>query len=521
MVDLKSFDIATSVTDSLIELFDMMLSLELTLADDQESEAFDGNKIAGSVDLAGRVLGRLVISVSEEFSHFMTAAMLDITIDEAKNEESIKDVISEVCNIVGGNLKSAFCDVGLTCKLSPPSFTTGDDFKIESLNVARYEKFVFSYQEHRVIVEVGVKVGEPADLDDQGVPIEEAPFKPVEIEAVEEFDVHTPITDSITEVFDMMLDMSLKPSDKDLKTTLMESGSRIVGGVSFVGALMGAIHLQFTEPFSRKMTAAMLGIEEEEVESVDEVKDVISEVCNIVGGNLKSKFCDADMMCTLSTPSFTSGSDFMIETQNMVRYERISFLHEDNSVFIELVLKVEEGVEDAGGKTGEKPTTSPPPPAETGDEVISQEAIDALLQAESSKEPPAEAAPAVEPEPQPVEKDAPADTGEPKEGADAAAPAAGEGKALNLDYILDVPTEITIELGHTRRRIDEVLKLGRGAVVPLNKLEGEPVDILVNNTLIARGVVIVEGEKYGIRVTEIVDRTERIESLLGIDGLKK
>jgi flagellar motor switch protein FliN/FliY len=68
-------------------------------------------------------------------------------------------------------------------------------------------------------------------------------------------------------------------------------------------------------------------------------------------------------------------------------------------------------------------------------------------------------------------------------------------------------------LGRTKRRVQELLKMGQGYVVGLNQLEGEPVDILVNETLVAKGEVLVEKEKYGIRIVEVVSRAERVKSL--------
>ena len=83
----------------------------------------------------------------------------------------------------------------------------------------------------------------------------------------------------------------------------------------------------------------------------------------------------------------------------------------------------------------------------------------------------------------------------------------------NIEFILDIPIEITVQLGHTRMLIDEMLKLGQGSVIELSKLAGETLDVLANQRLIARGEVVVVDEKYGIRLTEIVSHTERIESL--------
>lgn len=81
-----------------------------------------------------------------------------------------------------------------------------------------------------------------------------------------------------------------------------------------------------------------------------------------------------------------------------------------------------------------------------------------------------------------------------------------------LDLVLDVPLRVTVELGRTRMQIRDVLELGKGSVVELDKLAGEPVDLLVNGKLIARGEVVVIDENFGIRVTDIVSPAERFSS---------
>lgn len=86
-------------------------------------------------------------------------------------------------------------------------------------------------------------------------------------------------------------------------------------------------------------------------------------------------------------------------------------------------------------------------------------------------------------------------------------------QASGLDLILDVPLRVTVELGRTRMPIRDVLELGKGSVVELNKLVGEPVDMLVNGKLIAKGEVVVIDENFGIRVTDIVSPMERFNSL--------
>ncbi|MEW6386685.1 MAG: flagellar motor switch protein FliN [Thermodesulfobacteriota bacterium] len=97
----------------------------------------------------------------------------------------------------------------------------------------------------------------------------------------------------------------------------------------------------------------------------------------------------------------------------------------------------------------------------------------------------------------------------------AVSPAEGEKDSEHptLDLILDVPLEITAELGRTRMIIHDLLQLGQGSVIELNKLAGEPLEILVNQKLIARGEVVVVNEKFGIRLTDIISPMERIKQL--------
>ncbi len=87
------------------------------------------------------------------------------------------------------------------------------------------------------------------------------------------------------------------------------------------------------------------------------------------------------------------------------------------------------------------------------------------------------------------------------------------GAPHNIDMLLDVALPISIELGRTHMPIQDILKLGPGSVVELSKLAGEPVDLLVNNKMIARGEVVIVDENFGIRVTSMVSQEDRIKSL--------
>ena len=88
-------------------------------------------------------------------------------------------------------------------------------------------------------------------------------------------------------------------------------------------------------------------------------------------------------------------------------------------------------------------------------------------------------------------------------------PPAGPG----MEFILDIPLEITVELGRTHMVINDLLKLGQGSVIQLTKLAGETLEIHANQRLIAKGEVVEVNEKYGVRLTEIVSHAERVEKL--------
>jgi flagellar motor switch protein FliN/FliY len=87
------------------------------------------------------------------------------------------------------------------------------------------------------------------------------------------------------------------------------------------------------------------------------------------------------------------------------------------------------------------------------------------------------------------------------------------GGGDNLDLLLDIPLEITIELGRTKMLINDLLKLGQGSVIELAKEAGDTLEILANNRLIAKGDVVVVNKKYGIRLTEVISPVERVEKL--------
>lgn len=88
-----------------------------------------------------------------------------------------------------------------------------------------------------------------------------------------------------------------------------------------------------------------------------------------------------------------------------------------------------------------------------------------------------------------------------------------QAETKNLDMLLDIPLQVTVELGRTKRSVKDILELTSGSIIELDKLAGEPVDILVNNRLIAQGEVVVIDENFGVRVTDIISQSDRIKKL--------
>ncbi len=83
----------------------------------------------------------------------------------------------------------------------------------------------------------------------------------------------------------------------------------------------------------------------------------------------------------------------------------------------------------------------------------------------------------------------------------------------DLDIILDIPLNVTVELGKVKMPVNELLQLGQGSIIELSKQVGEPLDIYVNNKLVAKGEVVILDEKFGIRVADIINPAERVRSL--------
>jgi len=84
---------------------------------------------------------------------------------------------------------------------------------------------------------------------------------------------------------------------------------------------------------------------------------------------------------------------------------------------------------------------------------------------------------------------------------------------MDLDFILDIPLELSVELGKTKMLVNDLLQLGQGSIIELNKLAGESLEVYINHKLIAKGEVVVVNEKFGVRLTDVITPIDRVKSL--------
>ena len=463
MSDIENFDIRSHIIDAIVDGFNTMVSMEVEFFDSEPPDTTGTGRLVATVNFAGNVVGLINIQVDSALIGLMMAGMRDVGPAEVEDDGEIKSLLAEISNIVGGNLKFALNDAGYRCAISTPSFTHGTDFTIKSLKMEGVERFIFTHQENYIFVEVSLNTRRASgDGDEVGTPDALAQLSDADISKINAPDINTRVSEAVIDVFDTMLSLKLEPADA--VTTESLEGIRNAGSVSFVGDATGMVSIHVADSFSREMAVEMLGMKVEEIEGDEEIRDMLAEMVDIVGGNLKSAFADAGLMCALSAPSFTSGTDFKIEALDMKNYERFAFSCGENIIFVEMGVNVSDQPQ-----ISEKPN-------ETKAAKPEQPSIQA-------------------------EKKAPAETQYSKTPED-----------VDLDLLLDVPLEIKVELGRTRIKFQKLQNLIPGSAIKLIKLAGDPVDILVNDTLIARGEVVVQNEKYGIRVTEITSRLDRIRS---------
>jgi flagellar motor switch protein FliN len=441
--------IEKTIEKSIVDAFGTMLSMDLVKVGQSTDPALTENRFAASVHFTGAVIGTLSLQISHRFATMVTAAMLGTEVDAVDSEEEIKDVLGELTHIVAGSLKSDFVKAELACMLSTPTIVRGSEFKIDTGEPAGTHKWIYRCESNELVIEINVREDSDAPADFTGM---DALSSDVADKKINEVDIATTVIDAVVEGFHPLLSMTFEPIE-DLPAGF-SLDKRTVGSVSFSGDVQGMVNLQINDAFAHSLTAAMLGNGGGTVPTEDAVFDLIREMSTIVGGGLRSAFVDAGLSCVLSHPSIANGVDFSVEPLNIINTRRFLFKVNDQ------VMMVDVGIQqDTGQPTVGHPGTARPADTETS--PLYPDACD----------------------------------------------------FSNLQLIMDIPLEVTVELGRTQATIGKLLKMNNSSVVRLRQLEGEPVDLLVNDTLVAKGEVLVENEKYGIRIVEVVSRSERVKSL--------
>ena len=216
--------IRQSISSTLIETFDAMMSIQIESA--EEEGALPDSRMVGAIHFGGEVVGVMSFSLSEAFSREVTAAMLGIEVDEIESLEEIKDVIGELANIVAGNLKTEFLDSGLTCVISTPSITLGSDFKIDPVDIAPPLKSNFRRGDDYVLIEFCAKEDIGAKQD-----IMSELSSEVIMERIAGVDIKNAIVNSVIDVFYTMLDMEVE-AIQEVPDNFVEGDAH--GGVGYL-----------------------------------------------------------------------------------------------------------------------------------------------------------------------------------------------------------------------------------------------------------------------------------------------
>lgn len=269
-------------------------------------------------------------------------------------------------------------------------------------------------------------------------------------------DIRTAIIESILKTFDTMLSLDVEYSEVESPDS--SAGDVVQSAVQLSGDTNGILRLQVPADLARIMLANKGGVNVESLEGDEGISELLSDILNSISNDLKALLSEAGLACNISTPEAADEPDNQVDPGHLENYEQMIFRHQEHSFQVDV------------GISASEPSSKDASPDDDQKEESGENPVDAQQEVTSADD-------------------------------------------LDLEVILDIPIELTVELGRARIPINELLQLGPGSAISLSKLEGDPVDILANDTLIAKGQVVVQDEKYGIRVTEITSRMERIKSI--------
>ena len=269
-------------------------------------------------------------------------------------------------------------------------------------------------------------------------------------------DIRTAIIESVLKTFDAMTALEVEYSEVEPPPN--PAGDVIQSAAQISGDANGILRLQVPAGLARIMLANIGGVNVEDLEGDVDASQLLSDILNSIGNDFKALLCEAGLVCNISSTYAADEPGSRVDPGHLENHEQLIFHHQEHNFQIDVGISASEHASKNASRNDDQEE-------EPGEGLVD------IQQEETSKD------------------------------------------DLDLEVILDIPIELTVELGRARIPINELLELGPGSAISLSKLEGDPLDILANDTLIARGQVVVQDEKYGIRVTEITSRMDRIRSL--------
>ncbi len=460
---LADIDLRAAVAAAVIDTFRTLLAMDVRPMEEAPPPVGGARRMVATLPFAGEAAGILNVQFSFDFGRRMASARQGAETEAPESKTAVRDLAAEVARSVGGSFASALNGAGYACMLSAPSVACGTDFGVRSPNTERFERCGFQADGHAFIVEVALRGREGShssrDLDS---PDGADRVPNGNLREIDASDYGSRLAEAVVAIFGTLFAFKLERVEPPPAAD--PGGMRFSASVGIAGDAAGIVRLDVGEALARRMAAARPG--PDKVEGLGGVEAMLGKAAEMTAGSLISALTDAGLYGALSTPAFTSGSDFSVETLDLDHCERLEFRCDGDIVSMEIGWKIPGLVRSAADAH-----PSPPSPIHP------------------SASPPTDPGPA---------------------GAKKVPPGTED---LDLALLLDVPVELTVELGRTRITINELLNLRPGSAVKLAKLEGESVDILANDVLIARGEVVVRHEKYGIRITEITSRMERLKGL--------
>ena len=162
MSDLNAINLKEIVSEATTDVFSVMLSMDLEVIDDELSESSTQNtesSIVGSIDFTGNVMGSFKIFTTKDFAFLIASNMLLMEQDELSLEEDVYDVVGEISNMIGGNLKTFLSNNGFSCNMTVPSIVSGSDFRTQVMGYNRMETYHFGYENNIMTVKIFIKNG--------------------------------------------------------------------------------------------------------------------------------------------------------------------------------------------------------------------------------------------------------------------------------------------------------------------------------------------------------------------------